>query len=114
MKRERRAVRLRQAIEELGRKKQTPFPRNLKRRISDYARARRRDGAAFKVIEAETGVDCRTLALWVPKSGRRAGRFERVEIAPAETPRVVIEHRSGCRIEGLDVAGLADLLRRLS
>jgi transposase len=87
------------------------YPKALRDEIVEYSRARRSAGATLLVLEAETGVCWRTLSRWTA-AGRRSKAFRRVEIA---APRValVVHGPRGLRIEGLDLDGVADLLRRL-
>jgi len=123
MKREIRAQRLKAEVEALVRGKKSPFPAALKRKLIEYARARRADGASFQVIGEEVGVVHRTMALWATSvesaqtnlAAAERPRFRRVEVREvAVVARLVVVHTSGTRVEGLDIAGVADLLRRLA
>lgn len=119
MKVEIRAERLREEIARSGRKPRQPFGAALKRKLVEYAQQRKREGASYVAIGAELGVVWPTIAEWIgrgPKKLLRAG-FQRVEVrevTPPSSPSLVVVHSSGTRVEGLDIAGVADLLRRLA
>ncbi len=123
MKREIRAARLKAEVEALVRGKKSPFPPALKRKLIEFTRARRADGESCRVIGDEVGVVHRTLGLWAASAGEarppramvKPAGFRRIEVRemPAIT-RPVVVHTSGARVEGLDIAGVADLLRRLA
>lgn len=101
---------------EMGRGKR--YPRALLEKMLSYTVARRRQGATLLAVGGELGMNWKTLARWLGE--RKAARFERVEIS-APTPTVpppmplpiVVHGPRGLRIEGLDVSGVAELLRRL-
>ena len=62
------------------------------------------------------GMKSHTLSRWLGEKRPAAG-FERVEVvaAPAPTVRTPIVHGPrGLRIEGLDLAGVAELVRRVA
>jgi hypothetical protein len=66
----------------------------------------------------ELGIPRRSLKLWsaAPRPSGSA-RFVAVTVAPSEAAppsRIVVHGPGGLRIEGLDLAGLADLVRRLA
>lgn len=116
--------------------KRKPWPESIRERILQL-----RDlGLSFHTISVETGIPAMTLYSWGPdgktrKRKRPGGAFLPVKIAqvappttltvkhdirPAEEERrgslgtVTIVLTTGIRVEGLDVAAAADLLRRLS
>lgn len=101
---------------EMGRGKR--YPRALLEKMLSYTVARRRQGATLLAVGGELGMNWKTLARWLGE--RKAARFERVEVS-APTPAVtapmplpiVVHGPRGLRIEGLDVSGVAELLRRL-
>ena len=119
MKVEIRAERLREEIARSGRKSRQPYEAGLKRKLVEYAQQRKREGASYVAIGEELGIVWPTIAEWIgrePKKRLRAG-FQRVEVrevAQAPSAALVVVHTSGTRVEGLDVAGVADLLRRLA
>lgn len=100
---------------EMGRGKR--YPRALLEKMLSYTVARRRQGATLLAVGGELGMNWKTLARWLGE--RKAARFERVEVSaptPAVTapmPLPIVYGPRGLRIEGLDVSGVAELLRRL-
>jgi len=99
---------------EMGRGKR--YPRALLEKMLSYTVARRRQGATLLTVGGELGMNWKTLARWL--SERKAARFERVEVvapkpaAVAPIP-IVVHGPRGMRIEGLDIDGVAALVRRL-
>ena len=91
------------------------YPKGLLEKLLSYTVARRRQGATLVAVGEEVGMSWKTLARWLGGRKPRA-RFERVEVirpvAAVERPLVVHGPR-GLRVEGLDVAGVAELLRKL-
>jgi hypothetical protein len=93
------------------------YPAELRQRGAEYLRARKTAGAPLSAIVRELGVRRETLAGWVAPAKAEAEtrpRFVPVSVLEAPTGRIVVHGPGGVRIEGLDVAGVADLLRRLS
>ena len=99
---------------EMGRGKR--YPRALLEKMLSYTVARRRQGATLLAVGGELGMNWKTLARWVGER-KAASRFERVQVAvpaAAVAPSTLVVHGPrGLRIEGLDVGGVADLVRRL-
>jgi hypothetical protein len=116
--------------------KRKPWPESIRERIFQL-----RDlGLSFHTISVETGIPAMTLYSWGPdgktrKRRKRGGAFLPVKVVEAATPTTVtVKHdtrpppeesrrslgtvtivlTTGIRVEGLDVASAADLLRRLS
>ncbi|MDC3958906.1 hypothetical protein [Polyangium jinanense] len=93
----------------------------MRRQAIEYFWPRRDEGATIAEIGPEIGLHWRTLYGWakggvspqLPMAG-----FSPVEIIEALAAEVrgpiVVQHRSGLRVEGLDLDALAELLRRLS
>jgi hypothetical protein len=78
-------------------------------------RARHAAGAATSTVAGELGLGGGTLERWAAESWEHGGPvFVPVQVEPAAPPAIVVHSASGLRIEGLDVAALADLLRRLA
>jgi hypothetical protein len=98
---------------EMGRGKR--YPRPLLEKMLSYTVARRRQGATLLAVGGEIGMNWKTLARWVGER-KTASRFERVQVAAptAVTSAALVVHGPrGLRIEGLDVSGVAELVRRL-
>jgi len=77
---------------------------------------RRKSGESFEALGKDLGVPWKTLARWCWVKKKRKSGFREVEVvdvpsATPVTPLVLGPH--GLRIEGLDVAGIAELVRRL-
>jgi len=94
------------------------YPKGLLEKLLSYTVARRRQGASIVEVAAEVGINFRTLARWL--GVRKAARFERVDVvaAPVTTAAsvaasIVVHGPCGLRIEGLDLAGVAELVRRV-
>lgn len=99
----------------------TAIPPNVRRAVLTYANAARRSGRSWRDIAGVVGVSAAALHNWrreTPVEDRH--RRARSLLAPV----VITEHherehalvlvtRAG-RVEGLDIAGLAELLRRLA
>ncbi|HTQ06111.1 MAG TPA: hypothetical protein VMI54_19750 [Polyangiaceae bacterium] len=87
-------------------------------KLLSYTVARRRQGASIVEVASEVGINFRTLARWL--GARKTGRFGRVEVvatpvttAAAAAAGIVVHGPRGLRIEGLDVAAIAELVRRV-
>jgi len=96
------------------------FPASLRDRAAAYARRRRREGIALKTIAAELELSLTTVQRWLGRPERES--FRRVEVRPTPSARsatgpapagLVLLSPQGYRVEGLDVAGVAALLRVL-
>jgi hypothetical protein len=88
----------------------------LRRRALAFAEQRRRSGVPVAAIARELGLRPRLLRLWLkgPHATPRLRRvtMERSTPPPASTVPTLVTPQ-GFRIEGLDIAGLAALLRGL-
>ena len=106
---------LQQALSTLGpRGKGKPYPQGLLEKLLSYTVARRRQGAQIVEVASELGMNWRTLGRWLGER-RGAKRFERVEVVtPTVAVQTLVVHGPrGLRIEGLDIAGVAELVRRV-
>jgi len=86
-------------------------------KLLSYTVARRRQGAKLVEVAAELGMKSHTLSRWLGEK-KTSTSFERVEIvasaaAPAARKLVVYGPR-GLRVEGLDLAEVAELMRRVA
>jgi hypothetical protein len=106
-------------LEERGRGR--AYPEHVRRLAVTYFRSRHDAGITIAEIGAELGIPWRTVYAWAARDQKHelsTADFAPVEIlgAPAIRPPgpFVVEHRSGVRIEGLDLDSLVELLRRLS
>ena len=97
-----------------------PYPKGLLEKILSYTVARRRQGGRLVEVAAELGLRDQALTRWLGEK-RAAKRFDRVEVvvappALASSPAsaIVVHGARGLRIEGLDLAAIAELVRRVS
>jgi len=109
---------LKSELSELGpRGRGRPYPKGLLEKLLSYTVARRRQGAKLVEVASELGMQNQTLSRWLGEK-RAAKRFERVEVVSAPvasiaTP-ILVHGPRGLRIEGLDIAAVAELVRRVS
>jgi hypothetical protein len=90
------------------------YPTKLREAAVAYAARRRAQRASRDVVAAELGMSVATLSYWCAPARSRGG-LEPVTIVarPEPTPDVVVEC-GPLRVRGLDVASVAELLRRLA
>ncbi len=93
------------------------YPPALRRMAVDYFRRRRAAGTSVEAISRELGVKRHTIVGWTATPEVAAApAFLPVHLvadAPAAS-RIVVHGPGGVRVEGLDLAGVAELLRRLA
>ena len=104
-------------LSELGpRGRGRPYPKGLLEKLLSYTVARRRQGAKLVEVAAELGMRNQALSRWLGEK-RAAKRFERVEVVAASAATaattIVVHAPRGLRIEGLDIAAVAELVRRV-
>ena len=108
---------LKQELSKLGpRGRGRPYPKGLLENLLSYTVARRRQGAKIVEVATELGMKFHTLSRWLGEK-RPTKRFERVDVvaAPTPAPRALVVHGPrGIRIEGLDLAGVVELVRRVA
>ena len=103
-----------------GRTNGRRYPRRLQKRIIAYCARRRADGVSLRAVVGELGVSLPTLQRWCEAAPTAPTRFREVAIAsatgaiPSPSRALVVHGPAGLRIEGLDVAALAQLWRSLS
>jgi len=112
----REAAAIREAIRKWGRRGPgRRYPAELKRQGEAYLRARHAAGATTSAAARELGLRRHTLESWMGSASlERPPLFLPVSVTEEPTWRVVVHGPAGLRIEGLDVAGVAELLRRLA
>jgi len=93
-----------------------PYPKGLLEKLLSYTVARRRQGAKLVEVAIELGMQNQTLSRWLGEK-RAAKRFDRVEVVAAPgasiATRILVHGPRGLRIEGLDIAAVAELVRRV-
>jgi hypothetical protein len=117
-----RAEGFREAVTKLGpRGRTTPYPKKLRDEAVDYAQERRAQGATWGGIAQELGIGVDSLTKWARTAERspavpafRQVSLEQEVVASTAGRGLVVHGPGGVRVEGLDVASLAELLRRLS
>jgi hypothetical protein len=118
-----RAEEFRDSVAKLGpRGRTTPYPQKLRDEAVQYAQERRAKGATWGLIAQELGLGVDSLTHWArgTKRGRDVPGFRQVKLKQSTSAeglagsRLVVHGPGGLRVEGLDVAALAELLRRLS
>ncbi len=108
---------LRAELSKLGpRGRGRAYPKGLLEKLLSYTVARRRQGASIVEVASEVGINFRTLARWL--GARKTARFDRVEVVatPVTTgvaTSIVVHGPRGLRIEGLGLAAIAELVRRV-
>jgi hypothetical protein len=104
---------LRQAVARLGRRgRGRSYPEALLDQIVAYVASRRREGATLVTIGEEIGVSWKSLSRWVAKR-RPARHFRRVQVVAPVQHKMIVRAAHGLCIEGLDMDGLAELIRKL-
>ena len=100
-----------------------PYPETLRREAVAYVETRCREGASRDAAARELGVSTVSVARWSAHLARsEEGGFRQVVVmspctvmpqVPGERGQLVVFGPHGMRIEGLDMAGVAELWRRL-
>jgi hypothetical protein len=90
------------------------YPAKLRDAVVAYAARRRSQKASRDVVATELGMSVGTLSYWCAPA-RVRGTLEPVTIVTRPEPaREVVVECGPLRVRGLDVASVADLLRRLA
>jgi transposase-like protein len=97
------------AVRRVGRR----YPEEARGVAVAYARSRERDGATVHRAARELGIPMTTLQSWM-RASMPAFQRVTVEAAAVRGARLVVRTPSGLIVEGLDVAGVAELSRALS
>jgi hypothetical protein len=110
---------LKTALSELGpRGRGRAYPKGLLEKVLTYTVARRRQGAKLVEVAAELALSDQTLSRWLGEK-RASTKFVQVVAAPAAAsmpitaPAIIVHGARGLRIEGLDLAAIAELVRRV-
>ncbi len=94
------------------------YPEALKREVVAYLTARREAGRGLKTTSVELGIPERSIKLWssTPRASGQPSFVPMVvtaAVAERTAPEIVVHAPGGIKIEGLDLATLAELVRRL-
>ena len=89
------------------------YPFELRKAVVEYASRARQQGKSGAKVAAELGMNFHTLQYW-QAAARGHGQLLPVKIV-ASTPTVqeVVIEFGQVRVRGLDIAGVAELLKRL-
>jgi hypothetical protein len=87
------------------------YPAELREAALAYAARRTAEGISRRAAASELGLSEQTLWYWRKRESKRAALVP-VTIEPARASGLVVEF-GPVRVRGLDVAGVAELLRRL-
>jgi transposase len=90
------------------------YPASMREKAEDYLHMRRQAGAPVGLIARELGLGSGTLARWARRRRSAGIAFVPVRVEAAPAVGIVVHAPGGLRIEGLDVAALVDLVRRLT
>ena len=97
----------------------TRYPEDLRAEIVTLARAGRAAGRSLGSLARGVGLSVPTLTGWLRRPA--PGRLRRVTVAPSPSPAIVAPARplvlvtpQGFRVEGLDLATMVTMLRRLA
>ena len=109
---------LRAEVEGLGPKSPSRrFPEALRRRIVAWAESRRASGVETAELEERVGIPWTSLSKWMRRPSSRPSSpspLKSVSVVQARAVgQPILKTPSGLIVEGLDVEGLAELLRRL-
>jgi hypothetical protein len=90
------------------------YPLDLRKAVVEYASRARHQGKSGAMVAAELGMSAHTLQYW-QAAARGHGQLLPVKIVAGTMPtREVIIECGQVRVRGLDIPGVADLLKRLS
>ncbi len=111
---EREAAAFRAAVRQAGRGARQRYSAAVRRQGVAYLAPRRASGATASAAARELAVRRDTLLWWTrPRRAFKPG-FVPVTVVDGPADQIVVRGPHGVRVEGLDVAGVAELLRRLS
>lgn len=93
------------------------YPAELRRKALSYIGSRLEEGGSVYAVAREIGISQTSLARWIESEPQRASAaFRPVTVVADDGPApgaIVVHGPAGIRVEGLDMAGVAELLRRL-
>lgn len=110
------AAEIRKKVQQSARKYRERWEPKLKTEILEFITVRRKRGASYTTISKEIGVPFATIAEWAQElrtAKSRKPTFQRVEVREEKARSLVLVHPSGVRVEGVDVATAAAILKAL-
>jgi transposase-like protein len=89
------------------------YPAELREAVLAYAARRRSERVSQDKVAAELGMSAQTLCYWRALARQRGGIAPVTIVAQRDAEPEVVVECGPLRVRGLDVGGVADLLRRL-
>jgi transposase-like protein len=89
------------------------YPATLRDAVLEYAARSKRGGKSHSKVAAELGMSVQTLCYW-RAAARKRGSLMPVAIVATAAEREAVVELGPVRVRGLDVAGIAELLKRLA
>jgi transposase-like protein len=90
------------------------YSAELREAVLAYASGAKRRGTSILKVASDLGLSVQTLQYWRSAS-RRSGRLMPVAVVAAHAPeREVVVECGQVRVRGLDLEGVAELLKRLA
>jgi hypothetical protein len=106
-------VELRKRLQRVRPKGRGRYPLELRRAVVEYASRARHEGRSGAKVAAELGMSFHTLQYW-QAAARGQGQLMPVKLVTAATTVQEVTIECGqVRVRGLDIAGVAELLKRL-
>lgn len=90
------------------------YPPALRAKVVAYAAERRAQRVSRDKVAAELGMSVATLSYWCAPARRKASLAPVTVVAAAAPQQAVLVECGPLRIRGLDVGGVAELLKRLT
>lgn len=89
------------------------YPPDLREAVLAYAARRKAERASQDKVAAELGMSQQTLCYWRALARQRGSLAPVTIVARPESAQEVVVECGPLRVRGLDVGGVAELLRRL-
>jgi transposase-like protein len=107
------ASELKRRLAQAGAQGKGKYPAPLREAVLAHAARRKADRVSQDKVAAELGMSAQTLCYWRALARQRGGLAPVTIVAPAQSEREVVVECGPLRVRGLDVGGVAELLRRL-
>jgi transposase len=107
------ATELKRELARVRADKRGRYPTALREAVLEYASRAKKQGRRNREVVAELGVSEQTMSNW--RAAGTRGTLAPVTVVPRSEPRseLVVEY-GPLRVRGLDVGGIAELMRRLA
>jgi transposase-like protein len=90
------------------------YPAALRDAVVEYAAKRKEHGTSHAKVAAELGMSEPTLSFWRSQARSRGNLVPVAIVAAPRVEREAIVELGPLRVRGLDIAGIAELLKRLA